>query len=123
LFKETKREGKAWRFDWVDDRGNQFKGIRFYPDGGILSSWSRKPHRMARDKYHPYRINDNDWQHVRQACITRWGRQVIAPKEPVKMAYYEPAFGANWVPYEKFKPLIERNLARWKLNGLLIEDR
>lgn len=96
MFKETKREGKGWRFDWVDDRGNEFRGLRFYPDMGILSSWSRKPHKMARDKFHPYRVNDNDWPRIRQACIERWNNQgAIQQVDKPKVIEFEVEVARN----------------------------
>jgi len=79
MFQETKRDGKGWRFDWINDRGDVFKGLRFYPETGVLSTWSRKPHKMARDKFHPYRINDNDWAYIKLACIARWKENLVLP--------------------------------------------
>ena len=91
MFKNTKRltvlvgkkqvvvEGKdgGWRFDWINDRGDEYRGLRFYPETGILSSWSRRASKYKDISFHPYRINDYDWPRIRQACKDRWGMKEI----------------------------------------------
>jgi len=84
MIKQTEKvEDNGWRFDWVDDLGNEFKGLRFYPETSILSSWSRRPHRAAKKNFHPYKINAYSWGHIRQACIQRWGgEQEVVIEQP-----------------------------------------
>jgi hypothetical protein len=129
MFRQTKRtEDNGWRFDWVTDLGDEFRGLRFYPETGILSSWSRKPHKAAKENFHPYKINEYDWPRIRQACVDRWGlkeiiRIVEVVKPKVKQVYYNPRWGPKWVDYEKNKEIIEKNFDRWTADGMLIEER
>jgi len=130
MIRQTERvENNGWRFDWVSDLGDEFRGLRFYPETSILSSWSRRPHKAAKKNFHPYKINEYTWKHIRQQCIERWGGRVeivvIEPKAKplVKMVYYNFAFGPNWVPYEKHKDKIEANFDLWTSKGMLIEER
>jgi hypothetical protein len=122
MFKETKREDKAWRFDWVDDRGNEFRGLRYYPNLEILSSWSRKPHKMAQNNFHPYKLNNNDWPRIRQACIDRWGGKQPAQvqlKPLIQMAF----FRGDWRTEEWMKQQTGCGFDYWKGQGVKLEEK
>src|SRR6267378_1390113 len=117
MFQETKREGKGWRFDWINDRGDLFKGLRYYPETDILSTWSRKPHRMAKNKYHHYRINDNDWAYIKLACLARWPNQIAhpikGPQAPVKLIELEVEISGVWRDEAFCRTITKGSIREW----------
>lgn len=115
MFRNTQRVADGgWRFDWEWCEGGIWKGLRYYPAKGILSSWSRPASRYSKVKFHPYVIPPRDWMEIVDACGKRWGKGDGVVVEPPKKIELEVEVAPNvwrgeeWcIKVARFKSLAE----------------
>jgi len=122
-----------YQFDW-SDQAICVLDFKWYPTGKGENGFNL----FYPQKYNPYsrkwkdvvRISNEGRQQLLIECQELWGKieppqegPIVKAKPLVTMVYYNPAFGPNWVLYEKYKDKIEDNLDRWLADGMLIEER